>query len=44
MKRLIFIVSFIAVLFGLAWVLNELKPEPKNTDYFHESKPLIFNQ
>jgi hypothetical protein len=42
MKRIIFILSFLSVLFGLFWVLSEMKTEAKSTEHYHISNPQIF--
>jgi len=37
----LYILTLITLL-GLGWVLNEMKPEPKDKSYYHISKPDLF--
>ena len=37
----LYILTLITLL-GLGWVLNEMKPEPKSTEHWHEDRAEIY--
>jgi hypothetical protein len=44
-KEFVFLTIVIVTFFSLIiFVLNELKPEPKDESYWHISNPQIFNE